>query len=788
MDYNSQYLVLPEASKAIAVDTTKDLSLDAAIGTWRTMFGDEQSKSSPAKPYSQVDLVFNCVNKLIDAVSGMPIVLSTVDARTIESGPAWDLIFNNPAMSWQKFITQTVGHYALSRDVFWIFIDKKPGRPPGEVHIISGTQMHAITHNDRPDGRLIGWEFRSGSGRAGFSLDEVYQIKNFNPYDPFHGLGPATASKLNIDYIYAATLFNFASLENGADPGVILTTPGKPNPEEINLLRGMFDARHKGSANAKRTALLTGGMDAKTLAMNMVDMQMAELTNLSGARVCSTFGVPPALVGLVTEAQYAHGPAQRDFIFNTVIPLCSMLSGELTDGLLGRFRPDEQQLSESTSGRNRSYRTGRRKAIDRQKKLFLWFDTDTHPTVQESTREIAEQTLKFTAAGVPLNQLIEAHDLPYDVDKIPWGDEWWIPMGQVPASYITEAGLEGITGPPLSEGETDDDQPPSKEDEEEEQSKGISQTARELAGLLTEQKTEKADQQRLRLWKNWVVSWAGLEREYNAAIRVLFLRQQRLLTGKLKAAFKNQKTISTKADPGEIVARVVFDLKVEDGKLKVINNTFFGRASELGIRQGLTESAGLAPDPFEAAVEMLKRSPRITYKRSVSNIKLSKVNRTTRDRVARQLTEGLGKGESLQQLTDRVKATLSSNRSRALAIARTQTAGAVSTGRHESFRHATVAGKSWITSGDDHVRDAHKLAGQTYAKAIPLETPFIVDGETLAYPGDPSGSAKNIANCRCLEIAAALKDGKAIDIDRYLTTNFYSYNLMQKTLSTKGDL
>jgi len=786
MELSNQYLITPGAETAIAVGSAKDISLDAAIGTWRTLFGSDASESKPSRPYKQVDLVFNCVSKLIEAVVGMPLVLSTLDDKVVESGPAWDLLFNSPVMSLQKFITATVGHWALSRDVFWVFPGKTPGKPPTEVHVISGTQMHAVTHNSRPNGALIGWEFRpAGGAPIDFSLDEVYQIKNFNPYDPHHGLGPATAARLNIDYIYAATLFNFASLENGADPGVILTTPGRPTPEEVKMLRSSFDARHKGAANAKRTALLTGGTDAKTLAMNMVEMQLAELTNISGARVCSTFGVPPALVGLVTEAQYAHGPAQRDFIFNTILPLCAMLGGEITDGLIARFSPEANQSSRSPGRRKRSYLAARQKAVNNQSKLFAFFDTDQHPTVQEATREIAEKVFAFTQSGVPLNEIIEAHDLPYDIAKIPWGDQWWIPMGQVPASYITEAGPEGLTGPPLPEGEVDDD-------DNEDQGKDLSHTARELAGLLTEQKSEKADdRQRLRLWKNWVISWAGLEREYNAAIRTFFLRQQRLLTDKLKAACKDHKSISTKADPAEIIARVVFDLRVENGKLKVIHDTFFGRASELGIRQGLTESSGLASDAFESAVDQVKRSSRINYKRTVSSVKLSKVNQTTRARVARQLTEGLGKGESLQQLTDRVANILSPNklggRKRALGIARSQTASAVSTGRHESFRHAAVKGKSWITSADDHVRDAHRIAGATYAKPIPLDQPFIVDGEALAYPGDPNGSAKNIANCRCLEIAAALADGKAVTIATYLTMSFYSYSLMQKTLSTKGD-
>ena len=31
------------------------------------------------------------------------------------------------------------------------------------------------------------------------------------------------------------------------------------------------------------------------------------------------------------------------------------------------------------------------------------------------------------------------------------------------------------------------------------------------------------------------------------------------------------------------------------------------------------------------------------------------------------------------------------------------------------------------------------------------------------HPGDPAGSARNIINCRCLEIAKILRDGKSVD-------------------------
>jgi len=30
-----------------------------------------------------------------------------------------------------------------------------------------------------------------------------------------------------------------------------------------------------------------------------------------------------------------------------------------------------------------------------------------------------------------------------------------------------------------------------------------------------------------------------------------------------------------------------------------------------------------------------------------------------------------------------------------------------------------------------------------------MDEPFIIGGESLDYPGDPSGSAANVINCRC---------------------------------------
>ena len=35
---------------------------------------------------------------------------------------------------------------------------------------------------------------------------------------------------------------------------------------------------------------------------------------------------------------------------------------------------------------------------------------------------------------------------------------------------------------------------------------------------------------------------------------------------------------------------------------------------------------------------------------------------------------------------------------------------------------------------------------------VKIDEPFIVDGESLMYPGDVTGSASNVINCRCTVI------------------------------------
>jgi len=761
------------------VEREKAAGLDTLARLFAAGFDiDGGTPERPNRPFSQNEWVYICVNAIVEAVRSVSCIISTADDKVVESGEAYDFLFTkNPLGSFSKFITETAGYLALYRLCYWVFLDKDL-LAPKSLLVVGPDQL-------RPDirsGIVTGYTLTlAGGQQVPLFLEDVWVLADFDPYKSAVPAGPAGVGRISISTDYQATLLNEAIFFNGGKLGNLITLPQGVilTSEERQLLITQFEARHGGARNAGKTCLMTGGADVKQLAQSMVDIQALDLSKFTASRICTLFGVPLEIAGLSPEAQYAHGPAQQRFIVNRIVPLWRFIAEHITSGILDKFRFRENRgidFAKSIFTGSRlslkarpSYRTEKQKAVRSNQKLFAWFDAESHPTIQEMQRETIAKVLLYTDKGVPLNQLIDVYDLPFNTEQIPWGNDWFISMGLVPARWTLEAGPEAAISPPYPGEQPAEEPPPAKDTGHESRVTGH----------------EKADEaRRLRLWSNWKISWAGLEREYRETMRQFFLRQQRVLTEKLGAALKESKA-AEKANTDEIIARVVFDLQFENGKVRAINHTFFERASELGIRQALSEIQGLSGDKLNQAVEQAKILPAIRRALTISAHKISGINQTTQNLIARTLRAGLDAGEDLNGLTRRIQIVLGSNRARALSIARTQTAGAIDTGRHTGLKFAGVEVKAWVTAGDESVRSVHRQAGIDYTDGIPIDQPFKVGGEFLAYPGDPSGSAANIINCRCVEIAL-LGVGKTFGLYYYSNLKFYDYSDMQRDWKLKA--
>lgn len=129
-----------------------------------------------------------------------------------------------------------------------------------------------------------------------------------------------------------------------------------------------------------------------------------------------------------------------------------------------------------------------------------------------------------------------------------------------------------------------------------------------------------------------------------------------------------------------------------------------------------------------------------------------------RRRVSQSFVSGIMAGENANKLIKRLQKVAELKLSDITRIARTQTTRVENLARIDVYKEVASQGyeivKEWVAVVDSRTRDAHKKAD---GQRVPINEPFIVNGEKLMYPGDPNGSAENIINCRCTMRAGILK-------------------------------
>lgn len=151
--------------------------------------------------------------------------------------------------------------------------------------------------------------------------------------------------------------------------------------------------------------------------------------------------------------------------------------------------------------------------------------------------------------------------------------------------------------------------------------------------------------------------------------------------------------------------------------------------------------------------------------------RLSREPQETFDLVAGQIAAGVTLGEGMPELRDRVEEVLSTTKSarwknRAVVIARTESLGALNGSRADAFQAFAEEGgegmeRMWLSTIDSRTRPSHVFAD---GQRVGLTEPFIVGGFPLMFPGDPSGPAGEVIQCRCTTLL--LEIGENVDMSR----------------------
>lgn len=124
------------------------------------------------------------------------------------------------------------------------------------------------------------------------------------------------------------------------------------------------------------------------------------------------------------------------------------------------------------------------------------------------------------------------------------------------------------------------------------------------------------------------------------------------------------------------------------------------------------------------------------------------IGKTTRDKLKNVIKVGEAAGESIDQIAARID-TLYLDEiipNRSVVIARTEVIGASNAGNSLAAEQTGLKlNKSWLATRDDRTRETHSaIDGET----VPKDKPY---SNGLMFPGDPTGEAKEVIQCRCTE-------------------------------------
>lgn len=133
------------------------------------------------------------------------------------------------------------------------------------------------------------------------------------------------------------------------------------------------------------------------------------------------------------------------------------------------------------------------------------------------------------------------------------------------------------------------------------------------------------------------------------------------------------------------------------------------------------------------------------------------IARTVKDRISSTLLSGLEEGEGIDDLAKRIRDVADwMKTSQAEAIAETETTKITNGAFQITYEQSGAPYKAWVNLGDGRVRESHNddsVSANNNGFVIPTDDSFLIGGEYLKYPGDPSGSADNVIRCRCRIVA-----------------------------------
>lgn len=744
-------------------------------------------------PFEQSPVMHAAVSEFAESVASLELriwdrdPLKDKDAQEVGSEhPLVKLLRRpNPWMTWSRFAYAGVVHRKVTGEDLWVLLTEEERGGPGgrtvetvplrlrEGQPIPLAEIRAIfpVHGDclslecegaTGQPRLWRYSLADGQGYQDVPYWSAIHFADYNPRQPFRGLGAAEVAASDIHLEWQAYRYQDALLRNGGDPGGFLMFEGEPpSASEKEAVQAEAD-REFSTDNAGRVKVAWGKGTYHAHTITPRDLNYVELFRHSRERQASAVGTPLPAIGYLENATYnnireAHREKWRkvcSYLRTVEEVMNAGFISRLDDRAASRFvaRFDLSNVEALKEDRTEQLQAAKALAIDTgcsfaEAMTLLGIEFEPNPAWE----------VRFASGGVQTVEQVEAG--PAET-----------PDGGSPAPGA---------GAPDDESEPEEaPEEPVEAPEEDEEPEKAARTRD------AEEEEKRAFEERRAYFKSHEseVLEPGEKRIGDAA--------EKLIDAYRKAAIKRLRAFASGgsaalANGGPSFAKDFdVDIFLPSGDLKPehlveITPEFEEWAAKFvdGFSEPIDSTAREAVRflAFELGVPALELTDPIIAELLVSQKAFlgRSIAETLGKDVASAIVEALDGTETvgtLQQIIANhlgaiegsVKSRLSDVHTRAQRIARTETGKAANTGRHQQMRSAGVTEIEWVSSNDEAVRTepngGHRhLDGQR----VELGQPFKgADGATipnLIHPHAPGAPAAQVINCRCAD-RAVLKD------------------------------
>lgn len=668
-------------------------------------FGTGGKKLNLDNAYKTIAVLHSCIRIRAKNIAQCPLKLYTYRGDTeITSGYWFDMLedpnnFEN-YRNWMEGISTFINFKGGA------FLEKV-----GEMRIggISAPLMLDLLPSMRikphitDNGEFLGWDYDQGwkSKPRFIPKDKMVHFHLFNPYSRVEDLGPIEALKMTLETEWYSMRYNNRFFEGDAVPNMVYSVPSGASQRDVDALKQKIRAEREGVDRTHTSQVLTGGVEAKLLALTQRDMEFLEQRKFTREEVCMVTGVTKNELSLYEDVNYATALSQKkQFWEDQLIP--------------------EMKLIEETFNHQLYYPFG----------LYCKFDVSKVPALGKNLTEIIQN---FAA-------LMSTH-------KVSRKEAAEITGLELPK----REGDDEITEPfnPFAEPGKDDDEPEDpKEEEDGEGEKHLLPTSTMVEAI------------RGAKWASLRKGVVHIEAKAAAAIRKYFFDCGKKLLKLMSKALDLSDGAITKArnywtgeatpggGPDNLVLRTFIapeDIEdiFNDEKLKDAIEKYLEQALMVGGEQVFSGFDFSSPDILKALKDRLEL---ITTSNETAR---KRVLNTINDVLVRRVEEGLGEEQAQKLLLDELKEDVKHLKSNARTIARTQTNGAYSDGRYYGAQESHPLGWYWLSSRDgDKVRETHRdLDGQTIPNGGVWVT---LRGNSLSRPLDPAAPPGETINCRCI--------------------------------------